>query len=131
VSHARATRRLGLVTTLLALAGCATVVRGTKQRVNVTSDPSAVDVIDQPSGYAFTTPSTVEMSRGQYHTLHFRKAGYEPQQVPMRREASLGFWIADAFTLGIGNLIDFATGAMFQIKPATVYAVLEPEPETQ
>ena len=108
------------------LTGCATIFRGTKQTVTVTSDPSEASVVDQPSGNTFTTPATVKLARGQYHTLHVNKAGYQPQQAPMRREASVGFWVADAFTLGIGNIIDAATGALFSIKPARVHVVLEP-----
>jgi hypothetical protein len=118
-------RSLPLVA-LLVLTGCATVIRGTRQSVAVTSDPPTADVIDQPSGNRFTTPATVKMARGQYHTLNVTKSGYEPQQLPMRREVSVGFWIGDAFTLGIGTLIDFATGAIFHIKPKTVHVVLEP-----
>jgi hypothetical protein len=100
--------------------------RGTSQTVTVTSDPSGADVIDQPSGTRFTTPATVKMSRGEYHTLHVSRNGYEAQQFPMRREASVGYWIADAFMLGIGTLIDVTTGAMFHIKPKRVHVVLEP-----
>lgn len=119
-----------LVLGVLMLAGCATVFRGTKQVVPVTSEPPGAEVVDQPSGTRFTTPATVKMSRGEYHTLHLTKPGYRPQQLPMRREASVGYWIADAFTLGVGNLIDVVTGAMFHIKPKAVHVVLEQEQGT-
>ena len=108
------------------LAGCATMFRGTKQSVAVTSDPPAADVVDQPSGNRFSTPAVVKLSRGQFHTLRVTKTGYEPQQLPMRREVSVGYWIGDAFTLGIGTIVDFSTGAIFGIKPRTVHVVLEP-----
>jgi hypothetical protein len=117
------------IVALPVLAGCATVVRGTRQPVSVTSDPPGADVIDQPSGTRFVTPATVRMSRREYHTLHVTKPGFEPQQLPLRREASVGFWIADAFTLGIGTFVDLMTGAMFHIKPKTVHVVLEPSLE--
>jgi hypothetical protein len=127
-------RRIGsglLLVGLPGLLGCATILRGTKQTVTITSDPSEADVIDQPSGTAFVTPATVKLSRGQYHTLHARKAGYADQQLPMRREVSVGYWIADGLgTLFIGTAIDFGTGAIFHIKPRTVHLVLEPEHAT-
>ena len=124
-------RRVGrglLLVALPTLAGCATILRGTNQAVTVTSDPPGADVTDQPSGDTFTTPATVKLSRAQYHTLHARKSGYKPQQLPMRREASVGYWFADGLgTLFIGTAIDFGTGAIFNIKPRTVHLVLEPE----
>jgi hypothetical protein len=117
-----------LLAALTVLAGCATVVRGTRQTVSVTSDPMEADVIDQPSGDTFRTPATVELSRGQYHTLHVRKPGYVPQSLPMRREVSVGYWVADGLgTLFLGTAVDFSTGAIFHIKPKTVHVVLEPE----
>lgn len=126
----RVVSALLLLVGLPVVVGCATIFRGTKQRVMVTSDPPGAEVIDQPSGTRFTTPAATEMSRGEYHTLNVTKPGYEAQQLPMRRDLSVGFWIADAFTLGIGNIIDVSTGAMFHIKPQTVHVVLEPTSTT-
>ncbi len=111
---------------IVCASGCATLFQGTSQSVRVTSMPAGVRVEDTVTGECFTTPAEVLMDRGSAHVLRIQHEGYKPQTVPLRREAIVGWWVLDAFTLGIANAIDAATGALFTIKPGALHVVLEP-----
>ena len=109
------------------LVGCATMFGSTSQKVFVTSDPIGAIVVDSATGESFVCPVVIIMSKRESHTLTFRKEGYRQVDFSLRREASVKWWVIDAFTLGIGNIVDATTGALFDIAPPKVYVVLEKE----
>lgn len=106
--------------------GCGTIMQGTKQTIRLTSDPAGAEVLDNGRMLFVTTPTEVEMSRASSHKLCFNKPGYNPVTVPMIRRPIFKWWLLDSFSLGIGNLIDAATGALFEIRPRNVHVILEP-----
>jgi hypothetical protein len=120
-----------LVVLMCFTAGCGTILQGTKQTIRLTSDPTGADVLDEGRKLSVTTPTEVELSRGASHKLCFNKQGYKSVTVPMRRQPIFMWWFFDAFSLGVGNLIDATTGALFEIRPESVHVILEPIEEMQ
>jgi len=111
---------------ILVLNGCGTVFGGLSQDVKLSSDPSNVQVIDSVTGLKYNTPTTVSLQKNSSHSLKFSKEGYKTEVVALRREARFLWWFLDAFSLGLGNLIDAATGGLFDIKPNQVHVALDP-----
>jgi hypothetical protein len=109
---------LGLVTTLVA-SGCATVSKGTRQAVEITSAPAGatVTVNGNPVG---TTPLTVRLSRQQAHEISIERAGYYSEQVFLRTVPNEA---ADAF---IRFGIDQTLGAHNDLTPSEIRAELDP-----
>ena len=105
---------------------CATILVGTKQVVPVNTDPSGAEVYDSGSGLTSVTPVDITMSKRSSHTLIIEKESYERVVIQMRRDVSYAWWVAGVFTLGLGIIVDAATGALFDIHPKHVYVVLEP-----
>ena len=116
---------------LLALNGCGTVFGGVSQDVKLSSDPSNAQVLDSATGLKYSTPATVSLKKSSSHSLEFSKEGYKTEVVPLRRDARFLWWFLDAFSLGLGNLIDAATGGLFDIKPDQVHVALDPIKNSQ
>ena len=117
---------LPAVIMMLALNSCGTVFGGLSQDVKLSSDPPNIQVIDTDTGLKYSTPATVSLKKSRSHSLEFSKEGYKTEFVPLRREARFLWWFLDAFSLGLGNLIDAATGGLFDIKPDQVHVALDP-----
>lgn len=125
----------------LLIMGCASMARGTKQDVWFTTEPVPAQVVvrsedsfntvESGGGIYYTKPDApliLSLHRGSSHTVEVAKENYKTQIVNIRREVSVIWWVLDAFTLGIGNLVDALTGALFDLKPDRVHVVLEPRP---
>ena len=119
---------LALLGFALASTGCASIVRGTHQEIPVKTLPAGATVVHDATGDLYTSPATLRLERRSRHLLVVHKEGYQAQEVYIRSEANVGWWVIDAFSLGVGNLLDFLIGGLFDLKPARVYVALELEP---
>lgn len=120
--------RVGWLAPLLLLSlgsGCATIVRGTHQSVHFESVPPGAELRDKRTGETWFTPIDVELPRDRRYEFVIAKAGYQPQEVYIRSEVPLHWWIIDAFTLCISTVIDAALGGLYDLKPERVTVVLE------
>jgi len=106
--------------------GCATLARGTTQVVKVETKPMGATIRHSGTGETWTSPAELRLGRRHRHVLTVSKEGYQEQQVYVRSEASVPWWILDAFTLGIANAIDAATGGLFDLRPSRIHVVLQP-----
>lgn len=107
------------------LAGCATVVHGTSQKIPVTSEPMGANVnIDGTANYM--TPVTLELQRKFDHLLTISKEGYKTEIVKLIH--TLSGAVAGNIIAGglIGWGIDAASGAQYKLIPETVHVVLKP-----
>ena len=120
-------RRALLLITAIALSGCASIIRGSHQEVHVETAPTGADVYHEETRRRWSSPASSELARNSRHVLLVEAQGYRSQEVYIRSEASVAWWIIDAFSLGIGNALDAAIGGLFNLKPERVYVVLEPE----
>jgi PEGA domain-containing protein len=119
--------RLGLMAALLSgaflLASCATMVKGTTQRVSISSDPPGAQVtIDNVS--AGETPTTIALSCSSQHRVKIEKAGYLPHEETVSQSTS--GWIAGNIIAGglVGLCVDAATGGMYRLNPESISATL-------
>ena len=139
----------------LAVAGCATVTRGTTEAVVFDSEPPGAEMrslvynpcsepescidVSQPNatinrehspGPACTTPCTLNVPRSQELIVTFSKAGYAPATVKLGRKvaATGAAGVAGNVVLGgVGGLVtDTATGAGMDHDPNPLKVVLRP-----
>ena len=99
--------------------GCATIIRGSTQNIPVQTAPGAVSF--DVGGFAYTTPTTLELERKNEYVLEFSKDGYESSQIRISRHISGGYIIMDALLTGLlGVVVDAVTGAWYNLKPESV-----------
>ncbi len=141
----------GRILILLACAGamsaCTSVVRGTKQKYPITSQPSAASVVikqvfatGEKAGkevrpgtqQVCTTPCFLKIKRGRNITVTVSKAGYKTQQVLVESKVTgsgVGTMTAGNFLLGggIGAIVDASNGSTRSLYPDHVDAILVPD----
>ena len=115
-------RRILLIVLILGLvligSGCATMIRGTQESLQVTSEPSGVRV-EASTGQSGTTPCSFMMKRNQSALLKFTKEGYHPETVTVYPS------LAGAGVI-LGGLIDYGTGAVYNLTPNPVHVMMKP-----
>jgi hypothetical protein len=114
------------ITILVALAvltftGCATILHGSHQELNVRSAPSNVSVYMQGEK-AGETPMTLHLKRNEHYILTLKKNGYEPIKVHLHKNFKpLPAILGNIFWSGIiGVVVDLATGAAYKLSPEQI-----------
>jgi hypothetical protein len=120
--------------------GCATIMKGTRQRVSVFAAPSGSQVtIYDSSGSVITSqmaPCTVRLARGSgffsaaEYRVQVEKQGHAPAIFTISGSLGGGWYIVGNFFIGglVGWLIvDPLSGAMWNLHPRAVNAVLAPQ----
>jgi PEGA domain len=127
-SHTRAARMLQVVLMVVAAAamqGCATIVKGSSQSIPVSSDPPAADIL-LDGKLVGQTPRTLALKRDSNYLITIQKTGFEPQSVPVVKDIGGAVWgnvIAGGL---IGWGVDAASGAQYNLLPASVSVKLVP-----
>jgi hypothetical protein len=106
------------------LVGCATILQGETQMVQITSHPPGATVTVLPEMVTLVTPGEVDLTRKQIHTLLFELECYEPAIGYLDRTNSNV--TAGNLLLGgiIGMLVDLDTGAAFRLIPDPLHVQL-------
>ncbi len=105
--------------------GCATIIQGTTQRVPVSSVPSGARLTVNEST-AYTTPTVLELSRKEHHTLQFSLEGYQPEVIKLESVTS-GVVMGNILLGGlIGWGVDAASGGQYRLVPESVHIALRP-----
>ena len=100
-------------------AGCATLIRGSTQIIPVQTAPAAATF--DVGGFAYTTPTTLELERKNEYILEFSKDGYESSRIRISKHISGGYIVLDALLTGlVGIVVDAVTGAWYNLKPESV-----------
>lgn len=110
------------------LAGCATLDRGTSDKLYVLSDPPGAKAT-MASGATCTTPCDLDVGRRDEFTVTIEKAGYEPRTVEVKTRLNafgVGDFMEDVATGGVGMVVDTATGATLEHVPDPVSVTLKP-----
>lgn len=116
-------RTLVGMTLALGVAGCATIIKGSTQKLAVASTPSAATVsIDGVS--KGSTPVTIDLKRGAEYALRIDLAGYQPYEMKLTKGLNGWVWGNIIFGGPLGVIIDASTGAMYKVKPEAVNASL-------
>lgn len=106
--------------------GCATIVNGSTQTVEITSDPPGAKAIVLPGGKELMTPAAAFLERKRVHTVLFELDGYQPATGYLDRTASnVTVWNVVLGGL-IGILVDHSTGAVFRLIPDPLHVDLKP-----
>jgi hypothetical protein len=109
-------------------AGCATIVHGTTQQIQVDSIPPGADVAIDDSEQHVITPISVKLARGSPHRLVFHKAGY--QDATRKLTSGPSGWILGNVIAGgvVGIAIDASDGAGRKLSADSVDVTLTPSP---
>lgn len=107
-------------------AGCASIMTGSSQMVEVHSVPSGASI--QMDGiHVGTTPRLLKVRRGNAHTLMVYKEGLEPQTVSLGTE--FNYWFLGNIALGLlPGIVDVVNGAWMWATPTVVSVTLEVKP---
>lgn len=121
-------RSLASALALAAFAGaCATLVRGSRQYLSVTSQPSGA--VARVGEARCETPCSLDLPRGRAATLLVEKPGFAVERVEIARHLDpllLGNLCLPPFFI-LWGLVDLATGAGYELRPAFVSVALRPE----
>lgn len=107
------------------LTGCATMIHGTTQNIEICSVPDGATA--QVNGQTVQTPESVKLTRKDPHTVVLSKEGYLPQQIHLYRKESGLIWVNLVQTVPffiIGMRLDQIWGGGFVLEPSVVHASL-------
>jgi hypothetical protein len=119
-----------LIVTLVTLAGCATITRGTSEVLVVETTPPGANVEISPIGHRCTSPCSLKVKRKGNYTIDITKAGYEPMRTNVLSQVAGAGAAGMAGNVLVGGLIglgvDAASGATKELKPNPVRVTLTP-----
>lgn len=125
-------RRRGIIGFILGLvfmlSGCATIMHGDSQYVNIDTDPKDASIQIQGQGGRFTAPARILLKRGypmQEYQILVEKEGYKPGYAKITQKLSAWLWGDIIWGIIPGIAIDMITGAAFDLKPAEITVELE------
>lgn len=109
------------------LTGCATIIHGTSQKIQVSSTPAGANILIDGGDTGQVTPAEVTVKRDSFHTLSLKKDGYQVEFRKLDGEPSGAFYW-NFLLLGTTCAVDWATGGMWTVSPSTVQVGLRPQP---
>lgn len=110
-------------------AGCASIVKGTRQTITISSNVDGADVLLDGLKVG-TTPFVGEVPKNKA-TLVVQKAGYRANTVSLAKSLEPMFWGNIIIGGTLGSITDFASGAAYQYAPASYQVDLKPEGQAQ
>ncbi len=123
--HTRAICTSALLFTIV-LAGCATLLKGNKEDVMITSDPTgaSVSINGQPMG---TTPYVARVASSKDLDVELSKPGYKTTKIsdPTSMRKGWEAWSFVAYVIPMG--VDMASGAAWGHNQTMLAAHLEPD----
>lgn len=127
-THSRLNTRLALLAmcSALTLPGCATIIHGKNQSVEIMSSPHGADVFvdGQPRG---TTPLKTDLRRGEPHVVQIQKPGYLTETTMTTTKLNATPILNVLLGGAPGLAVDLATGSATDVTPGKVGVSLEPE----
>ena len=116
----RRLKLLVVMTAALLLTSCATILTGSQSTVKFNSEPDNVTVAVE--GQSCSTPCALSLKKGSEYLVRFTKNGHRTQTIVL----SKGFNVVALLNMFglIGWVVDFATGALWNVQPETVFVTL-------
>ena len=115
---------------LVLVTGCATMIRGTRQRIPIRSTPAGATV--SAGTHSLVTPGTLTLERDQLYDVTISKAGYVTAHRCVAPRQDGVIWSDLAFGGVVGMLIDQGDGAVYTLDPEEMDVTLVPEdPDAQ
>jgi len=118
------------VTALLISSSCATVIRGTEEKIVISTEPSgaSVEVFDSSNQRVtkLTTPSTVKLKKAnsplnpETYRVKIAKEGFKDAEFTVGNKVNVGAFVIGNFIFYLipGMVIDGLTGAMYNMIPS-------------
>lgn len=110
--------------------GCASVVRGTTEKVVITAEPADAAIRTSLGHSCPSGPCSVEVSRKEEFTAYAEKDGYKPGSIYLATKTSGKGAAGMAGNIVVGGIIgvgvDAATGATLDHYPNPALIVLQP-----
>jgi hypothetical protein len=105
--------------------GCATIVHGTTQDINITTDPSGADLNVDGSEH-YKSPAKITMKRKEDHMVEVTMDGYQKETLNIKSVMS-GAVAGNILAGGlIGWGVDAASGGQYRLVPENVDLRLRP-----
>ena len=125
IRKSRVLQAVLMVATAAVVQGCATLIKGSSQSIPVSSDPPAADIL-LDGKLVGQTPRTLALKRDSNYLITIQKTGFEQQSVPVVKDIGGAVW-GNVLAGGlIGWGVDAATGAQYNLLPASVSVKLVP-----
>jgi len=111
---------------LLLFQNCATIVRGSSQKISFNSTPPSAKVIINGEVKG-TTPTSLILKRNKEYQVIFRLDGYKDVTLNIEKEFKfVPTIIGNIFSWGIiGIVVDLANGSAYQLTPEQLNATLQ------
>ena len=110
-----------MISGMILLSGCATIINGSKQNIPVTSEPPGARITTN-DGLSIITPGKLNLVRKKNYALTAKHHRFETQYVRLYKDASKGVAIASGvLTPGIGQIIDKISGGTLELVPKKVH----------
>lgn len=108
-----------LLVFILVFSSCATIISGSRQMVEINSEPSTAKVYINEVEIG-STPIQKNLKRNQEYSIILKLDGYETYETKL--EKKFNAWYIGNIGFGglIGIIIDPITGAMFKLKPEEI-----------
>jgi hypothetical protein len=121
----RLSRGLLILSLLVVLNGCATIMHGTMQDIGVTTEPAGANLLVDGEQH-YKSPALIAMKRKDDHTVEISQEGYKKEVVEIK--GNLSWAVAGDILAGgaIGYGIDAITGAQRRLEPEKVEVRLRP-----
>ena len=101
--------------------GCATIIKGSKQSVRISSYPSQASITINGKLYG-ETPTVARLARKDNQYIKIELEGYKPYETSLSRKFN-GWFLGNLLIGGlVGMVIDAATGSMYNLTPDQVNA---------
>ncbi|WP_031427105.1 PEGA domain-containing protein [Flavimarina sp. Hel_I_48] len=113
-----------LLLSVLLLSSCATIISGSRQNVEINSEPGSAEVYINGIEIG-NTPVQKNLKRNQEYSLVLKLDGYEPYETKLERKFNAWYIGNIAFGGLIGLIIDPITGAMHKLKPEEIDGTLK------
>ena len=105
--------------------GCATLINGSSQTIPVSSDPPMATIVLDGKVVGLT-PKTLVLMRDNNYLITIQKTGFEQQSVPVVKNVGGAVW-GNVLAGGlVGWGVDAASGAQYNLLPASVSVKLVP-----
>ena len=109
------------IASAITLTGCASIIHGPNQDVQIGSTPAAAAVLIDGEQVG-VTPYAATLTRKEEHTVELRLRGYQPYEITLEKRPSN--WVFGNILIGglIGFGIDAATGSIYKLTPLQIDA---------
>ena len=109
---------------LLLMTGCASLFNANPSLLSIMTNPQGATVtitgLQNMERLTKQTPCTINLSKGSDYTVRITLAGYQSEDIPIRRGITGWFW--GNLLLGgiIGMAIDYTTANMWEHQPSVI-----------